>query len=131
MTDKPKGDGDRRGPGDTERAWAAAAPCKYAALGARLVFGEELPGERLVWCTEDVVSTSAVSAANCDWCAQNPASMSHRLLQLVKTLFTSQHRNSLQNNLPIAALRLILHVVCSNKFLATSSTPQIPQYQNL
>ena len=45
-TDKPKGDGDRRGPGDMERARAAATPREYAALGARLVVGEELPGER-------------------------------------------------------------------------------------
>ena len=66
MTDKPKGDGDRRGPGDTELARAAAAPRKYATLGARLVFGEELPGEHLAWCTEDAVSTSTVSATNCE-----------------------------------------------------------------
>ena len=45
-TDKPKGDGDRRSPGDTEHARAAATPCEYAALGARLVVGEELPSER-------------------------------------------------------------------------------------
>ena len=48
MTDKPKGDRDRHGPGDAERAQAASIPHKNAAMGTLLVTVEEQPGKRPV-----------------------------------------------------------------------------------
>ena len=66
MADKPKGDGDRHGPGDAEHAQSADIPHKNAALGALLVTVKEPPDNRLVWHTNDAVSSSVVPATNCE-----------------------------------------------------------------
>ena len=62
----PSGDGDRRGPGEAERALETERHFANAELGAQCEIVVELPGNIPGRRIEDVVSLNAVPVANCE-----------------------------------------------------------------
>ena len=62
----PNGDGDRRGPGEAERALETERRFAKAELGARCEIVAELPGNVPGRCIEDVVSLNVVPIVNCE-----------------------------------------------------------------
>ena len=91
LTDMPSRDGDRRGPGDAERARASAILGENAALGALLVTIKEPPGRCPMWCMDDAVSASAVLATNCELACTESWDRVFLLRPLGDNIFNAQH----------------------------------------
>ena len=92
----PNGDNDLHGPRDVERARVIARHRSNAEFGALDDKIAELPGNCLVWCTDDAVSVKVVPAAYCELECIEPCERILEVLPLGNDI--SHAQKSLQHN---------------------------------
>ena len=91
-TDKPKGDRNRRGPRDAERAWAAEHPSQKCGVVHSTRYSRGAARQTSsVAHIHDVVSSSAVSATNYKLVCTESWERVSSLCSLGDDIFTMQH----------------------------------------
>ena len=98
-TNKPKGDGDYRSPGDAERALVSVCPREKVVFGVRIDTVDEPPRKCLERRTNDAVSASAVPTENCKLACTESWDCVSSLLSVEDDIFTPVQHKFLQPKL--------------------------------